>query len=320
MRGKRYVYMDATAGAAGGGAAAGDAGAGAAAAGATDAAAAGAADAGAAASGAQGGAAASGGSAAPGSALAAGSAGAGEGDAAGSNAALPFAERVPEKFRVKKEDGTIDIEATAAKVEEHRASLEKRLGTGDIRPKTAAEYKLPDLPEALKGMSVDDESTAKFREDAHKMGLSQAQFEGVMARYYEMAPLLVNAGMQHSAETTVGELKKAWGENYDANAKNAWRGVTQIAKVAGLTVDQVENELGNSPAFNRIMAAVGAQLREDTSVNTGGSGVGSVADMAEAGRLQASEAFRNPSHPEHKLTVEKWNKILTNGVPDTPVV
>lgn len=169
-------------------------------------------------------------------------------------------------------------------------------------------------------MSVDDESTAKFREDAHKMGLSQGQFEAVMARYYEMAPMLVNAGQQHSAETTVGELKKAWGENYDTNAKHAWRGVTQIAKVAGLTVDQVENELGNSPAFNRIMAAVGAQMQEDKPVNPGAQSGASGGDMAEAAKLQSSEAFRNPRHPEHAQTVAKWNAILTAGVPDTPVV
>lgn len=169
-------------------------------------------------------------------------------------------------------------------------------------------------------MTVDDESTAKFREDAHKMGLSQGQFEAVMSRYYEMAPMLVNAGQQHSAETTVGELKKAWGENYDTNAKHAWRGVTQIAKVAGLTVDQVENELGNSPAFNRIMAAVGAQMQEDKPVNPGSQSGGAGGDMAEAAKLQSSEAFRNPRHPEHAQTVAKWNAILTAGVPDTPVV
>ena len=169
-------------------------------------------------------------------------------------------------------------------------------------------------------MSVDDASTAKFREEAHAMGLSQAQFEGVMSRYYEMAPMLVNAGQQHSVETTVGELKKVWGENYDANAKAAWRGVTQIAQATGLTTDQIEQELGNSPAFNRIMAAVGAQLREDTPVNTGAQPGASGGDMAEAARLQASEPFRNPRHPEHAQTVAKWNQIVTAGVPDAPVM
>lgn len=194
------------------------------------------------------------------------------------------------------------------------------MGAGDIRPKTAAEYKLPDLPKGLEGMSIDDASTAKFREDAHAMGLSQAQFEGVMSRYYEMAPMLVNAGQQHSAETTVGELKKVWGDQYDANAKAAWRGVTQIAQATGLTTDQIEQELGNSPAFNRIMAAVGAQMKEDTPVNTGTQAAASGGDMAEAGKIQASEAFRNPRHPEHTQAVAKWNAILTAGVPDTPVV
>lgn len=193
------------------------------------------------------------------------------------------------------------------------------MGEGGVRPKTADEYKLPELPEALKGMEFEGELTAKFRQDAHKAGLSQAQFEFVMGQYFELAPQLVEGGRNVSAEETVAELKTAWGKDYQSNAANAWRGVTQIAQAAGLTVAQVEAELGNSPAFNRIMAAVGAQLREDTSINTGGQGPGA-SGLADAATLQASEAFRNPKHPEHKVTVEKWNAIVTKGVPDTPVM
>lgn len=187
-----------------------------------------------------------------------------------------------------------------------------------MRPKTAAEYKLPELPEALKDMSLESELTDKFREDAHKAGLSQAQFEFVMGQYFELAPQLVEGGRKASAEETVAELKTAWGKDYQTNAANAWRGVTQIAQIAGLTVQQVEAELGNSPAFNRIMAAVGAQLREDTSITTGGQGAGA-SGLADAAALQASEAFRNPKHPEHAATVAKWNSVVTKGVPDTPL-
>ena len=60
-------------------------------------------------------------------------------------------------------------------------------------------------------------------------------------------------------------------------------------------------------------------LREDTSINTGGGGSGG-AGMADAGALQASEAFRNPRHPEHQATVAKWNQIVTKGVADAPVM
>lgn len=188
-----------------------------------------------------------------------------------------------------------------------------------MRPKTAADYKMPDLPEGLKDLQLDHDMHNAFREEAHKAGLSQGQFEFVMNKYLELAPQLVAGSQQVTADQTIAELKTAWGKDYEANAQNAWRGMSQIAQAAGLTIEQVDAELGNSPAFNRIMAAVGAQLREDTSINTGGIGTSS-AGMADAAALQASEAFRNPRHPEHAVTVQKWNAIVTKGVPDTPVM
>ena len=193
------------------------------------------------------------------------------------------------------------------------------MGTGDVRPKTAAEYKMPELPEGLKDLQLDPDMHNAFREKAHKAGLSQGQFEFVMGQYLEIAPQLAAGGQAVSADQTIAELKTAWGNDYGAQAANAWRGMSQIAQAAGLTVEQVDAELGNSPAFNRIMAAVGSQLREDTSINTGGGGSGG-AGMADAGALQASEAFRNPRHPEHQATVAKWNQIVTKGVADAPVM
>jgi hypothetical protein len=251
-------------------------------------------------------------------------AGAGAGDAAGAGSGAGTGDNsnpwafIPEKFVVKNAAGEIDQAASARKVEEHRANLEKRLGSGDIPPKAAADYKLPDLPEALKDAKLDDGLLGKFREDAHKWGLSQAQFEGVMGKYFELAPSLVNAGQQVSTEDTIKTLKDTWGDSYQANAQAAWRGMSQIAQIAGLSAEEVEAELGNSPAFNRIMAAVGQQLQEDKSVNPGSASAGA-GGMAEAAKLQASDAFRNPRNPDHAATVAKWNKLVTAGVPDTPL-
>lgn len=140
-----------------------------------------------------------------------------------------------------------------------------------------------------------------------------------MGKYFELAPQLVEGAAAARAEETVSKLKETWGKDYPTQAANAWRGVTQIAQAAGMTVQEVEDELGNSPGFNRIMAAVGAQLREDTSITTGGQGAGA-SGMADAATLQASPAFRDPKHPEHAATVDKWNKIVTKGVADTPLM
>lgn len=260
------------------------------------------------------------GTVATGSALAAGRAGADAAGGADAGSPAPSGvDAIPEKFRVTGADGALDPVASAAKVAEAYRALEQRLGTGDVRPKTAADYKMPELPEALKDLQLDQEMHNAFREEAHKAGLSQGQFEFVMNKYLELAPQLVSGGQAVSADQTIAELKTAWGKDYQTQAANAWRGLSQIATVAGMTVEQVDAELGNSPAFNRIMAAVGAQLREDTSINTGGGASGGNG-MADAAALQQSEAFRNPRHPEHAATVQKWNQIVTKGVADTPIM
>lgn len=189
-----------------------------------------------------------------------------------------------------------------------------------MRPKTPAEYKLPELPEVLKDADLEGELTDAFRDRAHKAGLSQAQFEFVLGEYFELAPKLVDGGKVVSADETIATLKTAWGKDYGTNAANAWRGLTQVAQAAGMTVQEVDAELGNSAAFNRIMAAVGAQMREDTSINTGGNSGGGGGGEAEAASIQASEAFRNTKHPDHASAVAKWNQIVTKGVADTPVL
>jgi hypothetical protein len=307
MKGQHYVYMDDASGA-GGGAAAGPAGApapaGASAPGAGAAPAAGVpATAGAAPGNSEGG-----------SALAAGAGG--EAPAVH----VPGWGFIPEKFQVKGSTGEIDAEASARKLEEHRGSLEKRMGEVGARPKAHTEYKLPELPEALKGAALDDAAMGKFKEKAHKAGFSQAQFELAMGEYFAFAPQLVDAGKKVSADETVASLKTAWGNDYSANAGHAWRGVTQLAKDAGLSVDEIEAELGNSPAFNRIMAAVGKQMREDKSVNTSGALPGG-SDEAEAAKIQMSEEFQNPKHPGHKAATARWSEIVTRGIPaDQPAM
>lgn len=233
-------------------------------------------------------------------------------------APAPAAEPKPwdfiaEKFHVKDQNGQIDYEASTRKSEDHRKSLEKRLGSGDIRPATASEYKMPALPEALKDAKMDDALLGRFREDAHKAGFSQTQFDLALGKYFELAPALVGAGQKFTTDDTLADLKKTWGDSYQTNSQNAWRGLTQIASVAGLTVEQVDSELGNSPAFNKIMAAVGAQMREDRAPNPqAGAGAGN--SDAEAAKIQMSEAFRNAKHPEHAAASAKWTAIVTKGV------
>lgn len=47
---------------------------------------------------------------------------------------------LPEKYRTNKEDGSLDLEASSRKVADAYRSLETRLGSGDVAPKTVDEY------------------------------------------------------------------------------------------------------------------------------------------------------------------------------------
>lgn len=186
------------------------------------------------------------------------------------------------------------------------------MGEGSARPKAAADYKLPELPEALKDMPINEALANAFREKAHKAGFSQGQFEMAVGEFLQMAPTLVNAGMQFNSQDTVKALQETWGGDYAKNGAAAWRATEQLASQAGVTLEEIETQLGNIPAFNKIMAVVGMQLKEDTSVNPGGS-AGSNGGLAEAAKIQQSEEYRNPRHPGHAAATARWQAIVNGG-------
>jgi len=49
---------------------------------------------------------------------------------------------IPDKFKVVTEDGSVDYKATVAKMNDSYTYLEKKVGTGEVAPKSVDEYKL----------------------------------------------------------------------------------------------------------------------------------------------------------------------------------
>src|SRR5512139_3714244 len=140
------------------------------------------------------GGAASGGSAVDG-AQGAGAAGAAAGtDGAAGNvlqaaagAAAPVT--IPDKFLVKNDDGSGNHEASSLKLAEAYSQAEKRIGSGDVPPKTASDYAVS-VPEALAGAwdPATDPLFGSFRDKAHGLGFTQAQMDLVVSTYGEIAP------------------------------------------------------------------------------------------------------------------------------------
>jgi len=259
MRGKHYVFMDDQLGAAGGGQSGAPAGA---------------AATGAPSGGAGAGVPASAGanSGAPaGSVLAAGALAspAATGAAPGPN------DWIPEKHRVLKEDQTLDLEASARKVAEAYGAAEKRIGSGDIPPKTADEYKL-NVPEALAATFkaedlAKDPLTKEFLGKAHAAGLTQKQVDFAMSEFLTRATGLTDGVKQLDHNDCVSKLKETWKNEADYN-KNLGAAFRAGKQYAGEDFDGILKDYGNDPRVVRMLAKVGSEMQEDTGAPAGAQG------------------------------------------------
>lgn len=206
---------------------------------------------------------------------------------------------IPEKLRINKEDGTLDLDGSSRKMAEAYSALEKRLGSGDAPPAAAADYKVA-VPDAFKE-AIDpatDPGIKGFLDGAHAAGMNQAQVDYVMSQYFDMAPKLVAGAGQLDEAGATAELKKVWGNEseFKRNVTNAYAGATAIAQKAGLSADEImsPNGLGNNVQFLRLMAAIGPEFVEDKAI--GATKMTAEADIAG---LMASPAYTDPKHAEH---------------------
>ena len=197
---------------------------------------------------------------------------------------------IPDKFKVTTEDGTVDYKATLAKMNESYTGLEKRVGTGDLPPKTEDEYTTE-----REGFSFDefkqDEGNKAFLKSAHAHGITNKQMDFLLSEYESRAVDLVSTSSALDTDTTVEALQSEWGKDYESNIFNA----VKAAKACGISEDQISDPLiGNNVAFIKMAAYFGSQLNEDKPISNG-----SVVST-DIQSLMRSEAFFNVKHPDHK--------------------
>ena len=226
-------------------------------------------------------------------------------------------DSIPEKFRVKNEAGEFDHQAMLRKVDEHRSALEKRMGSGDIRPKTAAEYKLPDS-DTFKTLQIDETQAKAFQEKAHGWGLSQGQYEAVMTEWATLAPQLVNAGQAETVDTAVASLKEVWKDQYDANIKESFRVVSRVSEAAGIPFDEVEKAIGNNPVAIRLFAALAPEMREDATPAAANGGTGGGAQTRAQYVAENWAAYSNPQDPKYKLVTDHANALAAREAARMP--
>lgn len=203
---------------------------------------------------------------------------------------------IPEKYQVKKDDGSIDIEASSVKLAEAYGHLEKRLGTGDIPPKSANEYQIA-VPDSLKEVfnPKEDQMFQEFLKSAHAEGLTQKQMDFVMGQYFEIAPRLVSGAQQLSADECTAQLKSEWKTDaqYKAEIGKAFKAATGYF---GADADYIISTYGNDPRLIRGLAKIGAEMGEDRSTTPPG---GAIPGGQSVESLMSSEAYTNPKHADH---------------------
>ncbi len=217
----------------------------------------------------------------------------------------PIAERIPEKYRVTKDDGTLDLEASADKLLGGHSALEKRLGSGDLPPKTAEEYvpAIEGFDEAdIKELQADP-LYQQFAKDAHAAGFSNAQLNFAIKTFFDRN--VAEAGM--SNEDFRKALEPTWAADggYEKNMASAMRVIKAYAPDA--TAEEIA-QIPNSPLLAKVLAKVGRELGEDTPISLSPQQVGDW--EGEVAKLKASEAYNNPNHAEHKQAVEKMTALF----------
>lgn len=197
---------------------------------------------------------------------------------------------IPDKFKVTAEDGSVDYKATVAKMNESYSYLEKKVGTGEVAPKSVDEYKLEREDFDFEEFKA-DESNKEFLTEAHKHGITNKQLDFLISEYDKRAINLVSNSSQIDTDTTVQTLQSDWGDKYEANIFNA----VKAARACGITDEQINDPLiGNNVAFIKMAAYFGSQMTEDKPVSNG------TPVNVDIQSLMRSEAFFNPKHPDHK--------------------
>lgn len=185
--------------------------------------------------------------------------------------------------------------------------LYKALG----RPEKPEEYKLP-VPEGQDGAFAKE-----FAPVLHKLGLSQRQAAGLAEAWNARTAKAIEDDTRaraQQAEVDMGELRKEWGGQYDANVEAGRRAARQFG-ISGEDLTKIESGLGTGGLL-RLMSKLGSALAEDPGVpGEGKSTFGTTKDQASAEidslKLDKNfqDAYLNSSHAGHKAAVEKMERL-----------
>jgi len=193
--------------------------------------------------------------------------------------------------------------------------LYDRLG----RPKAPDHYTLPEMKSGL----APDRNLVEWSQQAlHRAGLTQRQYEAVVAAYDEFMGGRIQGALEDQKQRFAEAdrtLRSEWGADYEARmtlARRAARAVPRdVADIEGVIDGLAAAGRGEVGQIYRLFAWLGESLMEDRLTGEGAEGFDAGADQArheiDALKLDAAfhKALLDPGHPGHRAATEKWHGL-----------
>jgi len=175
------------------------------------------------------------------------------------------------------------------------------------RPTTAADYSM----ELDKEMGWEGTALDKFKETAHKYGISSKQLQGLLNEGY--APIAKAAVAEQEAEVLSAErlAKTELGEKYQGKLNDTERLFKRMDNEDVFTAIKNTSLIHNTKALE-VFSQMANMFDEDTLVGGNETRWQSSADItAEIARRRndPGDPLNNNSHPEHRQAVKDLNML-----------
>ncbi|QHJ78684.1 MAG: hypothetical protein [Caudoviricetes sp.] len=238
----------------------------------------------------------------------------------GNNTETPEITPFPEKFLVKKDDGSIDTDASSRKLAEGYNHLAKKMGeTGGVVPDSAEGYKIDfnaqelGLPESITPELVQNDADFKaFAEEAHKAGFTNEQINLIATRYVTMAQTLI----ERRDESDMAECQKALAETWK-NPDELNKGIQNAQRAFNRFASEQDKGLidtiGNNPIIVRLLANVGALMKEDAPARN----VQPSESRETIKSIMQSPAYLDDKHPDHAKVMQQVSQYYQQAYGDT---
>jgi hypothetical protein len=188
------------------------------------------------------------------------------------------------------------------------------------RPDKAEGYTIPETIAKEVKETFNPEFTSSLNGLAHKLGLNQKQYAGLVEWGSQQAGTQMQAAATQK-EAGFTELKKEWGSDYTARTNLAAATIKSLCGTADHPFVRYldETKMGDDPRFIKFFYDLGKEMGEDEILSGKEDQDVKVEDAkTKIGEIRADKAhpFNNPKHPNHKKAVEEVAGLyaLVNGV------